>query len=252
MGSYSDPKYFALIMQPVGECSLSEYYATAAHNPDALSLLRSFVGCLAGAVSYLHAQRIRHRDIKPQNIIVRGDEVLLTDFGIAYHWGNLTRGTTTADSGKTLVYAAPEVVHVEPRNTAADVWSLGCVVLEIATLLKGRAPRDAWEFFKHAGDGDDYSYHANRESIPRWAAGLRDAAPKSDNAVLSWALGMLQAEPSARPTAAAVFEEVAAVSRQVGILFTGPCCLDGADSSTDEEGEDDEAAWEDDVDPVGA
>src|SRR3954468_1861988 len=98
-------------MQPVGECSLAEYYNRAARNPDALSLLRSFIGCLAGAVAYLHAQRIRHRDIKPANVVVRGDHPVLTDFGIAFHRSNLTRGgTTTADSGKTLVYAAPEVV----------------------------------------------------------------------------------------------------------------------------------------------
>lgn len=99
--SYTDPKYFALIMSPVGDCSLLEYYSIALNNPDKSSLLRSYFGCLANALQYIHSIKIRHRDIKPHNILVRGDRVFLTDFGIALDWEELSRSTTTADSGKT-------------------------------------------------------------------------------------------------------------------------------------------------------
>jgi serine/threonine protein kinase len=79
--SYTDPKYFALLMNPVGECNLSEYYELARGSPDKLSLLRSFFGCLANALQYVHSIKIRHRDIKPQNVLVKGERVYLTDFG---------------------------------------------------------------------------------------------------------------------------------------------------------------------------
>jgi serine/threonine protein kinase len=82
MHSYTDPKYFALLMSPVADCDLSAYYALARDSRDKLSLLRSFFGCLANALRYIHGVRIRHRDIKPQNILVKGDRVFLTDFGM--------------------------------------------------------------------------------------------------------------------------------------------------------------------------
>src|SRR5689334_6446879 len=105
MYSYTDPKYFALLMAPVADCNPNEYYVLARECRDKRSLLRSFLGCLANALHYIHSIRIRHRDIKPHNILIKSDRILLTDFGIALDWENLSRSTTTADSGKTWVYA---------------------------------------------------------------------------------------------------------------------------------------------------
>ncbi len=72
-------------MDPVGDHNLAEFCEKAKDNEDMLSLLRRFFGCLGSAIQYLHGWRIRHRGIKPQNIVVKGDRVLLTDLGIAYN-----------------------------------------------------------------------------------------------------------------------------------------------------------------------
>lgn len=128
-----------------------------------MSLLRGFFGYLVSALQSLHDSKMRHRDIKPQNIIVKNHQVYLADFGIAHIWENLTRVTNTADSGKTVIYAAPEVVRVERINTAADMWSLGCVFLEMVTILKGKTVQDMRNYFREQSDSS--SFHENAESI---------------------------------------------------------------------------------------
>lgn len=204
-----------------------------------LSLMRSFFGCLVNAMQYLHDARIRHRDIKPQNIIVKGERVFITDFGIAHNWENLTRGTTTADSSKTLIYAAPEVVRVEPRNDSADIWSLGCVFLEMATVLKRKTVRDMRDYFYQ--QSDSYCFHSNSSNFATWISQLRDAAPVTDNVALDWATDMLQTDASERPTAATLFDGILAECSRCGILFCGPCCEADTDSSTEDE--DDSHLW---------
>ncbi|KAF5011158.1 hypothetical protein FDECE_2722 [Fusarium decemcellulare] len=239
IGSYSDAKHFALIMEPVGDYNLAEYYHKAKGNADMLSLMRSFLGCLTSALQYLHGSRIRHRDIKPQNIVVKRDCPLITDFGIAYSWENLKRGTTTADSSKTMIYAAPEVVRVEARNESADVWSLGCVFLEIATVLKGEEVQNMRERFRERSDR--YDFHANREEIGLWMEQLRGVPTTTDDVVLDWAASMLQPVSSERPMAAQLFDEIADESTHRGVLFCGPCCLDDDGSTSNDE--DDSHLW---------
>ena len=227
-------------MEPVGECHLAEYYDRARNDQDKLSLLRCFFGCLANALKYLHSQRIRHRDIKPQNIIVKGDLVFVTDFGVAYNWENLTGGTTTADSSKTQSYAAPEVIRVEPRNEAADIWSLGCVFLEMVTVLKGETVQNMQKLFI---DRTDIShFHANGEGIAIWTEKLQAVPQVVDDAAVGWAVKMLQQDKAARPTAAELLGEMTVESARRGILFCGPCCRDGDDSTTEDE-EDDGHLW---------
>jgi serine/threonine protein kinase len=95
-------------------------------------LIRQFYGCLVMAVQYLHVNRIRHKDLKPQNILVKGTSILITDFGTALDWTDRSRATTTGDPGPISInYAAPEVVDREQRSESSDIWSLGCVFLEM-------------------------------------------------------------------------------------------------------------------------
>lgn len=59
-------------------------------------------------------------------------QVFITDFGLARDWTGKGRSTTTGVvNAHTHAYAAPEVLEQRPRNTSSDVWSLGCVFLDM-------------------------------------------------------------------------------------------------------------------------
>lgn len=215
-------------MTPVADCDLENFYMLASTNTDEESLLRGFFGCLAGTLDYLHKQKVIHQDIKPQNILVKAHRALLTDFGISRSWEGLTRGTTTADMGRTWIYAAPEVARGGPKNQSADVWSLGCVFLEMCTVLKGLSVAEMRKYFSDRNES--ISFHDNIDSIPGWMGKLRGAAPRGDDVVLDWVSDMLQADPDSRLTPFEVFGRTVSEFEKSRVLFCGTCCLHGQNS----------------------
>lgn len=80
-----------------------------------------------------HAAGLVHRDVKPQNLLLRSDGVLkLGDFGIAAgHEG--TRLTLTGTVLGTAGYLAPEQARGERVTAAADIYALGAVLYELLT-----------------------------------------------------------------------------------------------------------------------
>lgn len=116
VGSYSDRHWVGIIMTPVADMDLKTYLEAERVSPgdkkDRQICLRKFFGCLATALKYLHAQEIRHKDIKPQNILVKNRGVLLADFGTSHNWSDDTRSTTEGTArGFTPRYCAPEVAQ---------------------------------------------------------------------------------------------------------------------------------------------
>jgi serine/threonine protein kinase len=113
-------------------------------------LLRAF-GCLASGLAYIHRHTIRHKDIKPQNILVHNGQMIYTDFGIALDADGQNTTTTGIAGSFTRKYCAPEVANDEPRNRKSDVFSLGCVFFEMLALLYPESglntqdPRPYWE-----------------------------------------------------------------------------------------------------------
>ena len=119
---------------PVADCDLKAFLEQQPF--EQCSLLRQFFGCLCSAVQYLHSQKCRHKDLKPGNILIKNNTVFITDFGTAWDWSDLSRGTTVGKSGPyTPRYAAPEVTEWEARNESSDIWSLGCVFLDILVAI---------------------------------------------------------------------------------------------------------------------
>ncbi|KAJ4356688.1 uncharacterized protein N0V89_004724 [Didymosphaeria variabile] len=167
VGSYTDPRYVGLILSPVADCNLKQFLNRDPLSPADRSFLPTFFGCLASALKYLHEKRIRHRDIKPQNILVKSHQVLLTDFGISRDWSNSEHSTTEGPTIKTLRYSAPEVAAEMPRNSSSDIWSLGCVYLEIWTVMCGNLN----ELTSHMEASGTMSnlYYRNLEAVSSWS-----------------------------------------------------------------------------------
>jgi tRNA A-37 threonylcarbamoyl transferase component Bud32 len=83
------------------------------------------------ALAHAHAGSILHRDVKPENIMVRGDGVVkLMDFGIS-HMVDLERLTVTGQLLGSPAYMAPEHVEGRPLDFRTDVFAAGIVLYQL-------------------------------------------------------------------------------------------------------------------------
>lgn len=94
-------------------------------------MLKSFLYQLCRGIAYCHHQKVLHRDLKPQNLLInREGELKLADFGLARAFGVPVRAYT--HEVVTLWYRAPDVLMGSKRyNTAVDTWSIGCIFAEM-------------------------------------------------------------------------------------------------------------------------
>jgi len=96
--------------------------------------LRSAVFQCFRGIEFCHGNRILHRDLKPQNVLidVKTMRLVLADFGLARNFGVPLKAYT--HEVVTLWYRAPEVLLGQQRYAMPmDIWSLGCILAEMAT-----------------------------------------------------------------------------------------------------------------------
>jgi len=106
---------------------------------------KSFLWQLLKGIYYCHENRVIHRDLKPQNLLInREGELKLADFGLARSFGIPVRSFT--HEVVTLWYRSPEVLLGSRHySTPIDMWSIGCIFAEIASgrpLFPGRNKKD--------------------------------------------------------------------------------------------------------------
>jgi len=97
-------------------------------------VIRSYTKQLLEALSYCHANRVVHRDIKGKNILIdtKGN-LKLADFGSAKRFTNvMSKDAPSLSYNYTPLWTAPEVL-VGDYNSKVDIWSLGCVIIEMAS-----------------------------------------------------------------------------------------------------------------------
>lgn len=99
-------------------------------------LVASYVSQVALALQYAHDQRVIHRDVKPDNMLVdQSDTLFLSDFGIAVT-AHSTRSQKLEEPYGTAIYVAPEQLRGHPRP-ASDQYALAICIYE---WLCGKCP----------------------------------------------------------------------------------------------------------------
>ena len=161
---------------------------------------------IVDALAHLHRRDVgvAHRDVKPANVLVVNGVVKLADLGLGKRVdeGDAPSGAgedeasdeVSADGGMrskvgTPYYVAPEIVRGDAYGLKSDVWSLGCLLYELAAL---RSP------FEMTGPGADVKHVFRR-------IGKHEFVPLTENgrhshALVSLITVMLDADPRKRPT----------------------------------------------------
>jgi len=218
-----------ILMTPVAQCNLREYLLEPSRWPDKRSDVPRWFISLASALEYMHRFSIRHKDIKPANILVSGHDVFMSDFGTSQHF-------PTEDSGSygraqmTPRYCAPEVAARTRRGRKADVFSLGCVFTEMASIELGLTLEEM-----HARIGLRSSrrtlqtgYHGCLAGLSEWLDHLKGIATTPwQRRLVSLCSQMLSFRPSKRPAASVIYTSLRAATREYGKLNdTGCFCCD--------------------------
>jgi predicted Ser/Thr protein kinase len=174
------------------------------HGPLSPAALERLARGLAQALVAVHAAGVVHRDLKPGNVMLRGGDPVVIDFGIAYTGADSTQLTQTGMFMGTPGYLAPEVIEGQPSSEASDIHSWGATLAFAAT---GRPPFGTGSFenvFYRIVQG-----HADIDGIPAPLAQLVAAA--------------LSRDPRRRPTASWLCQQSGAPG-----LAAGPPMLTGA------------------------
>lgn len=153
---------------------------------------------LALALEAAHRAGIIHRDMKPENVMVRDDGyVKLLDFGLARSVGGTA---STGDSAGTLQYMSPEQARAERLTPATDIFSLGIILFELLTGTHPFGGRSNLETLSNIVSGKPPQLGLLDPKIP---ASLTDLIGR-----------MLSLKPEGRPTAPEVVKVLAALGSQ--------------------------------------
>lgn len=124
---------------------------------------------LCEALAYAHARKVVHRDVKPANVMLAGDAVYLTDFGVAKALEPIDEAphSTTGVARGTRAYMSPEQVAADrDLDHRSDIFSLGCVLYEmIAGVRPFYSADESRELMRRLVEGPD-PLRRHRDGVP--------------------------------------------------------------------------------------
>lgn len=92
-------------------------------------LLKCYLYQIFRGIMHLHSRGICHRDLKPQNILIKSNKLAICDLGSAKI---LKKDESNISYICSRCYRAPELIFGSTRYTLAiDMWSAGCIILQI-------------------------------------------------------------------------------------------------------------------------
>lgn len=174
--------------------------------------IKSFMWQLLRGIAFCHENRVLHRDLKPQNLLINNKGRLkLADFGLARAFGIPVN--TFSNEVVTLWYRAPDVLlGSRTYNTSIDIWSAGCIMAEMFTgrpLFPGTTNEDQLQkIFRLMGTPSERSW-PGISSFPEYKTTwpvyatqeLRNILPQVDSLGLQLLNSMLQLRPEMRCSA---------------------------------------------------
>ncbi|KAN0060057.1 Protein kinase of the Mitotic Exit Network [Thecaphora frezii] len=136
-GLVRGPEVVSIILEYVENGSLLHTLKAFGNFPE--KLVASYVVKILEGLNYLHEQNVVHCDLKAANILTtKNGNVKLSDFGVSLNLKAVEKmNNKNNDAIGTPNWMAPEVIELKGVTTAADIWSLGCTVIE---LLTGKPP----------------------------------------------------------------------------------------------------------------
>jgi serine/threonine protein kinase len=151
-----------------------------------------------------HVSTCPDKDLKPSNILLTRDGTRLCGFGSALDY-TLREDDLDDDERGTPRYFAPETAKWLPSGRAADIFSLGCIFLEILTVHQ-KASRKS---LRENRSSTDPGFHANLDRVDTWLTGFSEPM-----LIESEVRAMLSHDPQNRPTAKELIVKFALADRQ--------------------------------------
>jgi serine/threonine protein kinase len=176
--------------------------------------IKSFMFQLLRGIAFCHENRVLHRDLKPQNLLINTKgQLKLADFGLARAFGIPVN--TFSNEVVTLWYRAPDVLlGSRTYNTSIDIWSAGCIMAEMYTgrpLFPGTANEDQLQkIFRLMGTPSERSWPGISQ-FPEYKPNFQSYATQDLRAILpqitepialNLLSSMLQLRPEMRISAA--------------------------------------------------
>lgn len=154
---------------------------------------------LASGVAYCHEQRIAHRNLKPESVMVfEGDGVKLANFSLAVKLGNLCR-----DKCGTMPFVAPEILAGKQYDaSASDVWSMGIVLLEMLCGINKLPRMLQWGSTSSPSSGQARELEAFFQTPDKALVSMQEDLGKLEDGLEELIPGMLAVDPARRWTAA--------------------------------------------------